>query len=192
MKALIGVFATFFFLYLSAFLYMSFMATPNHEARFDMALDAFNEGNFSKAKLVSEPIAKKGDARAQHLMGHIFEFNANPNDDHLADEWFKMADLKGFVNDQLDHNDSAFATQKYFSVGLGAYNEGKFDKAMEALFPLAKDGNPEAQHLLGHIYAFNDDKNDDYEAEKWFRRAQELGFSNEKLAHNEAFGNMEK
>jgi len=188
MRALISVFAAFFFIYLGAFSYMSFMGTPNHESYFNFALEAFNEGKFSKAKGVIEPIAKKGDARAQHLMGHIYEFNANPNDDHLADEWFKMAELQGFFNNQLDHNDSSFATQKYFKVGLGAYNEGKFDKAMEALFPLAKDGNPEAQHLLGHIYAFNDDKSDDTEAAKWFRRAQELGFSNEKLAHNEEFG----
>jgi len=187
MKALIGVFAGFFFLYLGAFSYMSIFGKPSHDSYFNFALDAFNEGDFRKAKGVIEPIAKKGDARAQHLLGHIYEFNDDPNDDYLADQWFKMAELKGFVNDELNHNDKGFATQKYFKVGLGAYNEGKFDKAMEALFPLAKEGNPEAQHLMGHIYEFNADQGDDSEAEKWFRRAQELGFSNERLKHNEGF-----
>lgn len=192
MKTLIAVAAAFFLIYLGAFSYMTFFGAPNQESYFDLGLDEFNKGNFDKAKVVVEPIARKGNPKAQHLMGHIVEFNADPSDDPSAEKWFRMAELQGFMNTQLDHQDKAFATQKYFKVGLGAYNEGRFDEALAALFPLAKDGNPEAQHLVGHIYGFNADETDDPEAEKWFRRAQEAGFMNDRLAHREEFGTNAK
>jgi len=106
MKALLGVGGGFFFIYLSAFLYVSFLGAPNHARYFDMALADFNQGKFEKAAQVVRPIAEKGDPRAQHLLGHIYEFNNDPSDDAQADRWFALAKSQGFVNEKLAHNEN--------------------------------------------------------------------------------------
>lgn len=106
MKALLGVGGGFFVIYLSAFLYVSFLGKPNHASYFNMALADFNQGNFERAAQITKPIAERGDPRAQHLLGHIYEFNIDPSDDAQAARWFALAKAQGFVNETLAHNEN--------------------------------------------------------------------------------------
>jgi TPR repeat protein len=57
---------------------------------------------------------------------------------------------------------------------LSAYKRGDFATAMHFFRPVAEQGNPSAQYVLGIIYST--DKPVDYiEAEKWFRKSAEQG-----------------
>jgi len=57
------------------------------------------------------------------------------------------------------------------------YKKSKdYQKALAILTPLAKQGNPIAQHNLGEMYHFGEGvAKDDKEAEKWFRKSAEQG-----------------
>ncbi len=57
-----------------------------------------------------------------------------------------------------------------FENGMNAYAEGDFTEALKKLKPIAKTGNPSAQHQLGYMYLRGQGVPEDFkEAVKWSR-----------------------
>ena len=64
-----------------------------------------------------------------------------------------------------------------FQAGWEASERGDFEAALREWRPLAEQGDPEAQHALGVMYADGRGvPQNDAEAAKWFRKAAEQGF----------------
>jgi TPR repeat protein len=63
-----------------------------------------------------------------------------------------------------------------FKTGYQAYSSGDYATARKMWAPLAKQGNPHAQRMLGLIYKRGHGVPQDYlEAVKWFRKAAQQG-----------------
>ena len=63
-----------------------------------------------------------------------------------------------------------------FQAALEAYERGDYATALKEFRPLAEQGEAEAQHKLGGMYASGRGVPQDYaEAGKWYRRAAEQG-----------------
>ncbi|HEY0065507.1 MAG TPA: tetratricopeptide repeat protein [Telluria sp.] len=63
-----------------------------------------------------------------------------------------------------------------FTEGATAYNAKNYARALKEITPLAKAGNPEAQHLLGLMYYMGRGVTRDYaQALVWHRKAAEQG-----------------
>ena len=72
----------------------------------------------------------------------------------------------------------AFAGNAYagFKEGATAYNAKNYSLALKEIFPLAKAGDPQAQHLLGLMYYMGRGVTIDYRAAlAWHRKAAEQG-----------------
>ncbi len=60
--------------------------------------------------------------------------------------------------------------------GLAAYERQEYEQAFQTLKPLAEDGNPEAQHVLGLMYTLGTGVPQDYdEATRWLTLAATEG-----------------
>ncbi len=63
-----------------------------------------------------------------------------------------------------------------FEEGKAAYNRGDYATALREWRPLAKQGDAEAQFVLGAMFGLGDGVPQDYaEAVKWYRKAAEQG-----------------
>ncbi len=63
-----------------------------------------------------------------------------------------------------------------FDDGLRAYNAADYDTALRILHPIATEGHPEAQVIIGYMYANGEGvRPDDEHAVSWFRKAAEQG-----------------
>jgi len=63
-----------------------------------------------------------------------------------------------------------------FQEGIEAFNQGDYQKALEAWRPLLEAGDPRAQNNLGSMYDYGLGVPQDYiEAEHWYRLAAEQG-----------------
>jgi TPR repeat protein len=68
------------------------------------------------------------------------------------------------------------ATAGPLEDGDAAYERGDYATAVQLWRPLAEQGNPEAQFILGQMYNTGRGVSQDYaEAVKWYRRAAEQG-----------------
>ncbi len=87
---------------------------------------------------------------------------------------------KTVAHDQHFH--SAKADQPLppaFAEGLEAHEYGRYDVALKTLMPLAQEGLPEAQALIGYMFANGEGvPRDDAVAVVWFRKAAEQGNAN--------------
>ena len=63
-----------------------------------------------------------------------------------------------------------------FTEGANAYNAHNYELALKEITPLAKAGNPDAQHLLGLMYYMGRGVERDYkQALAWHRKAAQQG-----------------
>ncbi len=70
----------------------------------------------------------------------------------------------------------AFAAQADVATGGRAYLAGDYAKALNELMPLARQGEAEAQYLIGVMHAHGQGVERNYpEAESWYRQAAEQG-----------------
>ena len=69
-----------------------------------------------------------------------------------------------------------FEAAGQFKQGNAAYDRGEFAEALRLLRPLADEGNPHAQGIVGIMYAAGNGVPQDYaESAKWFRLAADRG-----------------
>jgi TPR repeat protein len=123
------------------------------------AMDRFALNRFKTAYPLVLPLAEKGDAVAQTVLGLLCEQNACDVTDQPAAmlKWLKAAAAQG----------NAFALYK-----LGEIHHDRGDsKAIELFEKAAEQGSPEAPRALGHAYE-SDNK---AAAFKWYTRAAKQG-----------------
>jgi TPR repeat protein len=78
-------------------LLLAVLATPAHAQNFKTGLDAYDRGDFETALTVWQPLAERGDARAQFNLG-VIHFNAQsvPHDPAKAVQWYRAAADQGY------------------------------------------------------------------------------------------------
>ncbi|MEZ5890639.1 MAG: tetratricopeptide repeat protein [Xanthobacteraceae bacterium] len=111
----------------------------------DAAETAYDKGKYKTALRLARPLAEKGDAHAEALMGLLYANGRGvPRDDHEAMKWFRSAADQGDPVAQLQ-------------IGI-MYYDGRgvpqdYSEAARWYQLAAERGNPEAQYNLGIMYA---------------------------------------
>ena len=71
-----------------------------------------------------------------------------------------------------------------------AYGRGEYEVTLRIVRPLAEQGNPEGQHLLGSMHAKGKGvPKDESEAEKWYRLAAEQGYASAQVSLGDMYFN---
>jgi TPR repeat protein len=71
----------------------------------------------------------------------------------------------------------AVPAQSEFEAGVTAYKHGEYKTALSLFRPLAENGNPKAQTILGLMYSYGEGVPVDFrEASSWYRRAAEQSY----------------
>jgi hypothetical protein len=125
---------------------------------------AYRKADYPVALRLARPLADEGDARAQYLLGVIYQDGrGTPRDGLEALKWFRLAAAQGDADAQ-------------FSLGL-TYAEGrgvpKDDAEAAEWYRLAADqGYAQAQYNLGVLYATGEGlPQDNVAAHMWFNLA---------------------
>ena len=127
-------------------------------------IDAFHEKAYAKAAGLWLPLAEKGDAAAQYLLGTLYvEGKGVEQNDATAIMWFQRAANQGHAGAQYNLGAS-------YAEGTGV---GKSDvDAAKWFLRAANQGMVFAQLNLGLLYAAgNGVPQDNVEALKWFELA---------------------
>lgn len=128
--------------------------------------------NKKKALFLFQKAAKAGHARAQNSLGTMYEFGeAVEADQAQAAHWYKESARNGYWGGRLN-----LARMTLLGQGVKKNTAA----ALEDVYELARQGNPNAQILLTTIYSsvlpdYGVQK-DDAEAVHWCRMAAEQGF----------------
>jgi uncharacterized protein len=75
---------------------------------------------------------------------------------------------------------AGFATPAFsdYDAGYQAFQDGNYDKAYQELLPLARQGNPKAQRIVGEMYTDGLGVERDYRAAAdWYRRSAEQSYA---------------
>jgi uncharacterized protein len=157
-RAVCRVFAAFLMAYVGA-LPMA-LAGPYEDAR-----AAYNSGDAATALRLLQPLAERGEARAQFNLGAISE--SASQDYPAAAKWYRKAADQGYALAQ--YNLGVMSLQ-----GRGVARD--FAEAARWFRKAAEQGNAEAQTNLGIMYDSGQGVAQDYaEAVKWYRKAADVG-----------------
>jgi TPR repeat protein len=137
---------------------------------FESAAAALREGDYATALERARPLAARGDAASQVLLGSMYsEGKGVAQDDAEAARWYRMAAEQGDAQGQ-------FALGQILFFGLGSVEPGP-EEAVAWLRKASEQGHARAQGDLAIAYAVGAGvEQDDAEAARWFRRAAEQGF----------------
>lgn len=130
-------------------------------------LSAYGKADYATALKELKPLAEKGDARAQNLLGKMYSLGqGGAKDSREAGEWFLKAAEQGVAEAQ------GMLGYMYL-VGEGApQNNGK---ALEWISKAAEQGDAMAQYNLGVMYGGKGTKEEPAKAVHWMRKAAEQG-----------------
>ena len=90
----------------------------------------------------------------------------------------------GLLNDETDEKKSDPGSQNeddMIQKSIQEYNSGNHLKATDILLPLATEGHPYAQYILGWIYKYSSQLNDKNKYQFWIQKAYEQGVREAKL-----------
>ncbi len=111
----------------------------------DDAYQALMKGQYAKARALAEPLSKKGDAAANHLLGYLYEKGLGVKADIAAAlRHYGDAAIKGSADAQLALGLLAFD-------GTGVYPD--YERAAGWFRLAAAQGDPRADVRLGVMYA---------------------------------------
>jgi len=137
-------------------------AGPHYEA----GSAAYDAGDYDKARRIWQPLAEKGDVRAQRGMGKLYEKGRGVERDFAtALKWYRPAAEKGDAESQ-------YRLSVGYGYGLGVKkNEAK---AMEWLRKAAENGQKRAQRSLAKGYedGMNGLPRDPEKAKYWYDRSK--------------------
>src|SRR5262249_16799416 len=106
---------------------------------------AYEKGSYRTALRLLRPLAEKGDARAQSILGVVsFKGNGVVQDDHVALHWFRLAADQGEARAQFNLGGMYFEAQ-------GVPQD--FNQATKWWHLAADQGYAQAQYNLGLWYA---------------------------------------
>ena len=166
---------------------------------------AYNAGNYAEALRLLHPLAEKGSAKAQGVLGDMYAKGHGVAQDYTAAQaWYSRAATAGDAEAkkkleelgarlapaqgaatarprseaQGPRGTATMAPADPLKDGIAAYRAGNYAEALRLLRPLAEQGNAKAQGTLGDAYARGQSvPKDDAEAAKWYRKAAEQGDS---------------
>jgi len=149
---------------------LGLMVAPVYAGALQDGVDAYKEEDFQTVLEKWQPLADRGDAKAQYNLGVMYyEGYGDANDYYAAAKWFWRASKRGNAKAQLK-----LGTMYYQGIGV---DESKA-KAAKLYRMSAKGGNGKAQTLAGLVYGEGIGVDQDYEESlKWFRLAAEKGYA---------------
>ncbi|MGB3400263.1 MAG: tetratricopeptide repeat protein [Candidatus Deferrimicrobiaceae bacterium] len=120
------------------------MAGPAYSGQFGDAVAAYERGDYATAFRLMKPLAEKGDAKAQHNLGVMYDYGRGvPQANNEALRWYRKAAEQGLPDAQ--HNLGLI-----YAAGQGVPQDhsmaGKWYRRA------AEQGLPEAQVNLGIMY----------------------------------------
>jgi TPR repeat protein len=135
----------------------------------DDAKAAHERQDYAAELQILRPLANKGDAVAQYLIGVLFENGFGvPRDYVQAVAWFRKAAAGG------DTNSKTTLGLLYANGGFGVRQEG--NEALSWHRKAAEHGEVMAPYFIGSMYFTGQGVSQDYsEAAKWYRKAAEQG-----------------
>jgi uncharacterized protein len=135
---------------------------------FEQGLAAYELGDFSAAHKAWQPLAKTGDAAAQHNLAVMYDHGQGVGeDDATALHWYRRAAENG-------HAASQYTLGLLFSKDHGV--ERDMRQALVWYKEAANQGHVESAYILGVLHDFGKGvRRDDVEAVKWYRKAAERG-----------------
>lgn len=105
---------------------------------------AYDAGDYAKALRIWQPLAEKGDTRAQRGMGRLYEKGRGVDRDFtVAFKWYSLAAEKGDA-------ESLYRLAVGYGYGLGVEKDEA--KAVELLHKAAEHGQKRAQRSLAKGY----------------------------------------
>ena len=133
-------------------------------------VEAYKEEDFETVLSKWQPLAERGDAKAQFNLGMMyFDGYGDENNYFAAAKWFWRASKQGHAKAQLK-----LGTMYYQGIGV---NESK-SKAAKLYKMSAKRGNGKAQTLAGLVYGEGLGVDQDFEeASKWYQLAANQGYA---------------
>ena len=140
---------------------------PN-QAIYNQAIAAVQKGDYTTAFKVLEPLAKKGDATAQHNLAVLYQEGLGTQADaKQALYWYEKAAAQG-------EPEAQFMTGLMYSDGIGTAQDYK--KAAQWYEKAAKKGHSEAQNNLAARYATGTGvPRDMAKAKYWYGKAAAQG-----------------
>ena len=119
----------------------------NALAGFPEAAAAYNGGRYALALKEVTPLAKVGQAEAQHLLGLMYYMGRGVKQDFkVAMEWHSKAALQGKA-------DAQYVVGAMYYTGNTVPKDQK--RAVGWFRKAAEQGHAQAQHALGLMYRFN-------------------------------------
>ena len=119
-------------------------AVPVYGGQFDDGIAAYERGDYGTAFRLMKPLAERGDARAQHNLGVMYDYGRGvPQDNTKAAKWYRRAAEQGIPEAQ--HNLGLM-----YENGQGVPQDNT--KAAKWYRRAAEQGIPEAQVNLGLMY----------------------------------------
>lgn len=137
-------------------------AAPDYEA----GSAAYDAGDYGKARRIWQPLAEKGDVRAQRGMGKLYEKGRGVDRDFAtALKWYRPAAEKGDAESQ-------YRLSVGYGYGMGVKKDEA--KAMEWLRKAAENGQKRAQRSLAKGYedGLNGLPRDPEKAKYWSDRSK--------------------
>ncbi len=137
---------------------------------FKKGTEAYFRGDFATALQELKPLAERGDANSQTLLGALYTFGWGVRQDYaVAAYWHRLAAEQGLAAAQ-------YVLAKAYDEGEGVPRD--YTKAAEWFRLAANQGHGGAQTSLGAKYQFGSGVPQDYaEASRWFRLAAEQGYA---------------
>ncbi len=158
------------------------------QADLQEGITAYRKGNYQAALKEIRPLAENGDAKAQALLGEIYDSGKGVPLSHTeAASWYRKAAEQGDATAQT-------ALGVMYENGVGVPQDNK--EAVSWYQKAAEQGSPEAQYILGGLYKRGQGllPADLVQAHKWFNLAAATGFeiANEDREEVEALMNKEQ
>ena len=135
-------------------------------ADFDKGREAYNLGDYETALAELNPLAQRGEARAQHLLGWLHLIHLDPA---TAIKWFSLAADQGYA-------DAQEALGNIYENGEGVVPKN-YQKAMKWFTLAADQGHRQARYSLWLMYQEGNvvHENDKVEL-RWNTKYAEQGF----------------
>ncbi len=148
-----GMFRYLTFVFLTLLISTS-LAVTAFGGQFEDGIAAYERGDYATAFRLMKPLAEKGDARAQHNLGVMYDYGRGfPQDTTKALKWYRRAADQGIPDAQ--HN---LGLMYYYGQGVPQ----SYIKAARWYRRAADQGMPDSQANLGLMYYYGQGVSQNY------------------------------
>jgi TPR repeat protein len=130
------------------------LAVPAFGGQFEDGIAAYERGDYATAFRLMKPLADKGDAKAQHNLGVMYDYGRGvPQDTTKALKWYRRAADQGIPDAQ--HN---LGLMYYYGQGVPQ----SYIEAARWYRRAADQGMPDSQANLGLMYYYGQGVSQNY------------------------------